>query len=109
MLLLSLLCFTVLMAAFALQLRMEAGFEKQLPTRHEYIETFQKYRNELFGANRLTVVVRARNGDIWSEEGLRRLFNVTEALAAMSGGQPRIGELPVDAQCLRHRNHRGGV
>ena len=84
-LLLALLGFTVLMAVFALQLRMEAGFEKQLPTRHEYIETFQKYRSELFGANRLTVVVHAREGDIWSEEGLRRLFDVTEALAAMQG------------------------
>ncbi|MFB9125332.1 RND family transporter [Paraburkholderia dipogonis] len=72
--------FTALMAAFAVQLRMEAGFEKQMPIGHEYIKTFQKYRNDLFGANRITVVVRARNGNIWTPEGLTRLYKVTQAV-----------------------------
>ncbi|NPT40995.1 MMPL family transporter [Paraburkholderia sp. 1N] len=72
--------FTVFMAAFAVQLRMEAGFEKQMPIGHEYIQTFQKYRNDLFGANRITVVVRARNGNIWTPEGLTRLYKVTQAV-----------------------------
>ena len=49
--------FTVFMGYFAIQLRMEAGFEKQMPTGHEYIETFQKYRNDVLGANRLNFVV----------------------------------------------------
>ena len=35
--------FTAVMGYFALQLRMEAGFEKQMPTGHEYIETFNEY------------------------------------------------------------------
>ena len=74
---------TVGMGYFALQLRMEAGFEKQLPTNHEYIKTFQTYRQELFGANRITVVVEAREGQIWTKAGLRRLFDVTEALSAL--------------------------
>ncbi len=72
--------FTVVMAAFAVQLRMEAGFEKQMPIGHEYIQTFQKYRNDLFGANRITVVVRARNGNIWTPDGLTRLYKVTQAV-----------------------------
>jgi predicted RND superfamily exporter protein len=62
--------FTAIMAVFAAQLRMEAGFEKQMPIGHEYIKTFQKYRNDLFGANRITVVVRARDGNIWTPQGL---------------------------------------
>jgi uncharacterized protein len=72
--------FTAVMAVFAVQLRMEAGFEKQMPIGHEYIRTFQKYRNDLFGANRITVVVRARNGNIWTPEGLTRLYKVTQAV-----------------------------
>jgi predicted RND superfamily exporter protein len=52
--------FTAIMAIFAVQLRMDAGFEKQMPIGHEYIKTFQKYRGDLFGANRLTVVVKAK-------------------------------------------------
>ncbi|AZC95849.1 efflux RND transporter permease subunit [Pseudomonas chlororaphis] len=78
--LVSLGVFTLAMAWFAVQLRMEAGFEKQLPIGHEYIETFEAYRNDLLGANRLTVVVKARQGTIWSKEGLKRLYDVTQAL-----------------------------
>jgi uncharacterized protein len=72
--------FTVVMAVFALQLRMSAGFEKQLPIGHEYVETFQKYRDDLFGANRLNVVVKARTGTIWTKEALSRLYDVTQAV-----------------------------
>lgn len=76
----SLALFTLGMAWFAVQLRMEAGFEKQLPIGHEYIETFETYRNDLLGANRLTVVVKARQGTIWSQPALKRLYDVTQAL-----------------------------
>lgn len=72
--------FTVVMAVFAVQLRMDAGFEKQMPIGHEYIQTFQKYRSDLLGANRITVVVRARKGAIWTPEGLTRLYKVTQAV-----------------------------
>ncbi|MBR7985136.1 MMPL family transporter [Burkholderia cenocepacia] len=72
--------FTVAMAVFAVQLRMDAGFDKQMPIGHEYIRTFQQYRNDLLGANRITVVVRAKHGSIWSKEGLTRLYNVTQAV-----------------------------
>ena len=72
--------FTLGMAWFAVQLRMDAGFEKQLPIGHEYVETFEQYRNDLLGANRLTIVVKAREGKIWSAAGLKRLYDVTQAV-----------------------------
>lgn len=77
--------FTLVMGAFASQLKMSAGFDKQLPSGHEYIDTFQKYRNDLFGANRVIVVVRARQGDIWNEAALRRLFDVTQQVMFLPG------------------------
>ena len=52
---------------------MSAGFGKQLPLGHEYTETFVKYKDVLFGANRLIVVVHARQGDIWKPETLKKL------------------------------------
>ena len=85
--------FTAFMAVFALQLKMEAGFEKQMPSGHEYIETFQKYRNDLFGANRLTIVVKARNGTIFTQEGLARLYAVTQAVIYM----PNVNRLGVQS------------
>ncbi|MBE2243451.1 MAG: MMPL family transporter [Burkholderiaceae bacterium] len=71
---------TIVMGWFAAQLRMDAGFDKQMPIGHEYIETFKTYRNDLIGANRLTVVVHARNGTIWTAAGLKRLYEVTQAV-----------------------------
>ncbi|WP_248798346.1 efflux RND transporter permease subunit [Pseudomonas sp. MWU13-2105] len=75
-----LMCFTLVMACFAVKLRMDAGFEKQLPIGHEYVATFKQYRGDLLGANRLIVVVKARNGTIWTPDGLKRLYDVTQAL-----------------------------
>lgn len=76
---------TVVAAVFAAQLRMEAGFDKQLPQNHEYITTFNQYRDLLFGSNRVTVVLHARKGDLWTQDGLKRLLDVTDAVAALPG------------------------
>jgi uncharacterized protein len=77
--------FTALMAVFALQLRMSAGFDKQLPQNHEYIKTFNQYREVLFGANRIIVVVHARNGTIWNVPAMTKLYDITQALFFMPG------------------------
>lgn len=75
--------FTLLMGFFALQLRMTAGFEKQMPVGHEYVKTFEQYRSQLFGANRLTIAVRSIDGTIWTKQGLTRLYDVTQAIMSM--------------------------
>ncbi len=80
-----LLLFTVVMAYLALQLRMSAGFDKQLPVGHEYTDVFFKYRSQLFGANRIMVVLRAKKGDIWNQASLKKLNEVTEAVLFLPG------------------------
>jgi predicted RND superfamily exporter protein len=91
--LLGLLVFTAVMAVFALQLHMDAGFEKQMPIGHEYIQTFQKYRDDVLGANRLTVVVKARKGEIWNKAALTRLYDVTQAVMFL----PNVSRLGVQS------------
>jgi predicted RND superfamily exporter protein len=81
---------TLAFGFFATKLRMEAGFEKQLPTNHEYVKAFQAYRDDLLGANRLNFVVKARHGTIWSKEGLTRLYQVTQAVTYLPNVQ-RLG------------------
>ena len=76
---------TVVMGAFAAQLRMTAGFDKQLPQGHEYVDTFHQYRDQVFGANRIMVVVHARNGDMWNAAFLRKLNDVTQAVMFLPG------------------------
>ena len=84
-LLLALAAVTLVMGLFAARLHMTAGFGKQLPVGHEYTDTFVKYKDILFGANRLVVVVHARQGDIWNPVALRRLNDVTQALLFLPG------------------------
>lgn len=76
---------TLVMAGFASQLRMSAGFDKQLPQQHEFIQTFNKYRDVLFGANRVIVVLHAKNGDIWNTQAMTRLYDLTQTLFFMPG------------------------
>ena len=83
--LIGLLLFTAVMGYLATQLRMSAGFDKQLPLGHEYTQTFFKYREQLFGSNRIMVVVRAKKGDIWTKESLTKLQQVTEAVLFLPG------------------------
>lgn len=87
------LLFTAVMAFFATQLRMDAGFEKQIPVGHEYVKTLNKYRANLFSANRLTVVLRARNGTIWTKEGLSQLAAITQAVVYL----PNVDRLGVQS------------
>ena len=76
---------TAVMAIFALQLRMEAGFDKQLPQDHEYVQTFFQFREEVFGANRIIVVVQPRQGEIWTAPALKKLYDVTQAVMFLPG------------------------
>ena len=84
-LLLLLAAITAVAGFFAARLHMTAGFGKQLPLGHEYTETFVKYKDVLFGANRLIVVVHARQGDIWNPASLKKLNEVTQALIYLPG------------------------
>ncbi|MBW8845475.1 MAG: MMPL family transporter [Burkholderiales bacterium] len=89
----ALLLFTLAMGWFASQLRMDAGFDKQMPLGHEYIQTFQTYRDDVLGANRLNIVVRARHGDIWNAAALKHLYAVTEAVTYL----PNVERLGVQS------------
>jgi len=77
--------FTSVMGYFALQLRMDAGFAKQLPREHEYIETFFDYKDQLFGSNRVIIVLRARQGEIWSQPFLAELQRLTDDVFFLPG------------------------
>jgi predicted RND superfamily exporter protein len=78
-------CFTLGMGYRASLLHMDAGFAKQLPRDHEYIETFFEYQDQLVGANRVIVVLRARQGDIWNQPFLAKLRELTDDLFFLPG------------------------
>jgi predicted RND superfamily exporter protein len=69
---------TVAMVFFASQLKVDAGFNKQVPLQHEYMQTFTDYAADFGGANRVLVAVMAKDGDIFSKEYMATLENVTK-------------------------------
>ena len=76
---------TLFMGFFATRLEMSAGFDKQLPQQHAFIKTFNQYRDVVFGANRIIIVLHAKNGDIWNKEAMTRLYQLTQTLFFMPG------------------------
>jgi len=76
---------SVLLTVQAARLAIDAGFEKQLPLKHPYMETFVEHREQFGGANRLLISVRATDGDLFDPSSLEKVRQVTAALAEVPG------------------------
>jgi len=79
---------------FAFHLHMTAGFDKQLPIGHEYVKTFQQYRDQLFGSNRIIVVLQPKDGDIWTKDFFKTYKNLTDDVFFLPGvSRPTVTSL----------------
>ena len=67
----------------ASQLRIDAGFRKQLPLKHEYMQTFVDYEVEFGGANRVFVALMDKSGNMFNKEFFAALEGATEAVKAI--------------------------
>ena len=83
--LMGLAAFTLFAGFSALQLRMDAGFYKQLPAGHEYIETFIEYQEKLFGSNRIIIVIEENEGTIWNKEFFGAYKDLTDDIFFLPG------------------------
>ena len=79
------LVLTLIMGYFALQIKMDAGFIKQLPKNHEIIHTYFEYQKELSGTNSITVSLRTTEGEIFNKDYLTTLFNLSESIRYLPG------------------------
>jgi predicted RND superfamily exporter protein len=75
---------TLMMLALATQLRVDAGFKKQIPLDHEYMQTFLDYEAEFGGANRVLVAVMSRKGDMFTLPFMQTMEKVTNEVIAIS-------------------------
>ena len=76
---------TALLAAMASQLRVQAGFTKMIPLNHPYMSTFLQYQQDFGGANKVLVVIKNQNGDIFEKEFMETLRQVTEEVFYIKG------------------------
>lgn len=66
-------------------LRIETGFKKQLPLKHEYMQTFLQYEKEFGGANRVLVALVARDGDMFTPEFFQAFETITDQVFFIPG------------------------
>jgi len=84
-LLIVLAAITGAMLAYASELRVDAGFKKMVPLKHEYMRTFLDYEKEFGGANRVLVAVVAREGDMFNTRFFATLESLTKEVMAIQG------------------------
>ncbi len=86
--------FTVIMAYFVTQLRVDASFEKNIPLKHEYMQTYIEYQEQFGGANRVLVALEDKSGDIFNATFFEALNETTGRVAGISGvNQPQVESL----------------
>ena len=77
---------TVALATVAARgLRIDASFTKQLPLRHEYMQTFVKHQAEFGGANRVLIALVARDGNMFTPAFFDALKKATDEVLVMDG------------------------
>src|SRR3569623_981985 len=69
---------TAVMGFFAAQLRVDAGFKKQIPLDHEYMRTFLDYEKEFGGANRILIAVVDKNGNMFNQAFFQTIEKITQ-------------------------------
>ena len=70
---------------FAIQTKVDARFEKQLPLGHEYIQKFREFESEFGGANRVVLAMIVEEGEIFNEDYFNKLDSLTKDVYAMPG------------------------
>ena len=76
---------TVVLGYYAAQTHVDASFNKQLPSDHEYISNFKKYQEQFGGANRVVIALVAKQGDIFTPEFFKTLKTVTDETFYLPG------------------------
>ena len=85
---------TAVMAWFASQIRVDASFNKTLPSEHDYIRTFTKHQREFGGANRVLVALMARQGDMFTPAFFAELKKVTDEVTFLPAvDRPQVQSL----------------
>lgn len=76
---------TLFLGYQASQMRLDAGFEKNIPLNHEYMQTYMEHRKDFGGANNILVSVCDKNGNIYNQNFFDTLKNVHDQLFFING------------------------
>lgn len=76
---------TVYLGFQASMMHLDAGFEKNVPLNHPYMQTYMKHRKDFGGANSVLVSVCDASGNIYNQTFMDTLQQVHDALFFVNG------------------------
>jgi predicted RND superfamily exporter protein len=76
---------TVIFAVSASRLAVDAGFNKMVPLKHEYMKVYREYEKVFGGANRVAIALVQKEGDIFDKEYLAKLKALTDDVFLLNG------------------------
>jgi len=76
---------TMALGYCASQLRVQAGFTKMIPLKHEYMQTFMEYQKDFGGANKILIAVKQKDGEIFQPAFMDTLRKVTDEVFYVKG------------------------
>src|ERR1044071_3926188 len=92
--------FTAFMAYESLKLEMFTSFSELLPYRHPFVQVHTKYSSQFGGANNITIMFEVKNGTIFTEDVLRRIYAATQVVDVL----PDVNHDQIDS--IGHRTTR---
>lgn len=79
---------TLALSWFALHVDVRTVFEDMLPSKHEYIQTHQKFKDTFGGSNMVTIMVEVDEGEIFDLAVLEKVRTLTLGLREVSAVNP---------------------
>jgi len=79
---------TIVLGFFALKVDVRTVFEDMLPSNHPYIKTHERFKDTFGGSNMVTIMVEAREGEIFQPEVLNTVRGITLGLREVSAVNP---------------------
>ena len=76
---------TVLFAASASRLVVDAGFNKMVPLKHEYMKVYREYEKVFGSANRVALAIVRKDGDIYNKEFMAKLKGLSDDVFVLNG------------------------
>jgi predicted RND superfamily exporter protein len=83
-----LLLMTLVLGWFALHIEVRTVFEDMLPSRHEYVQTHEKFKDTFGGSNMVTIMFEVDEGEIFQTKVLEKVRQVTLGLREVSAVNP---------------------
>ena len=76
---------TLLFAASAARLAVDAGFNKMVPLKHPYMQVYREYEKVFGGANRVAIALMQTEGDIYTKPYMAKLKALTDDVFLLNG------------------------